>query len=182
MNTDITPHIWLARVPFAALTAHRLGLIGNLRWSQHQAGIFRRLQYLHVAGKFPFSENSVEAVYSSHLLEHLPKPAAVNCLRECHRILRPGGVIRLAVPDLDAMVQGYDPADPDAFVISALEPFERRLKNRHHYLYNANSLSALLSDCGFAEIARTTYRTGRCPDVERADNRPESLFMEAVKP
>jgi SAM-dependent methyltransferase len=55
----------------------------------------------------PFEEAHFDAVYHSHVLEHLPKPLAPVFLRECHRVLRPGGVLRVAVPDLERIARLY---------------------------------------------------------------------------
>lgn len=55
----------------------------------------------------PFPDQSFDVVYHSHLLEHLPKPAARNFLKECYRVLRPKGILRIAVPDLEAIVNNY---------------------------------------------------------------------------
>lgn len=55
----------------------------------------------------PFPDNSFEAVYHSHVLEHLPRREAPFFLRECLRVLKPGGVIRIAAPDLEAQCRLY---------------------------------------------------------------------------
>ena len=47
----------------------------------------------------PENDSSVALIYSGHTLEHLEADAATNFLRECHRILKPGGIIRLALPN-----------------------------------------------------------------------------------
>ena len=60
-----------------------------------------------VSQGLPFEDSSCDAAYCSHLLEHLPKEAAPAFLAECLRVLRPGGVLRLAVPDLEAIVRLY---------------------------------------------------------------------------
>lgn len=57
--------------------------------------------------RLPFADGSVDAVYHAHLLEHLESANARFFLTECHRVLRPGGVIRIAVPDLEAMAEAY---------------------------------------------------------------------------
>jgi hypothetical protein len=49
-------------------------------------------------------------------------------------------------------------------------------------MYNEVSLGRLLLESGFREPRRCAYRQGRCPDLERVDNRPdETLFMEAIR-
>jgi predicted SAM-dependent methyltransferase len=54
-----------------------------------------------------FPDNSYEAVYSSHVLEHLPRNLAPRVCCEFHRILKTGGIVRLAVPDLEAITANY---------------------------------------------------------------------------
>ena len=182
INTDVTPHLWIARAPGAARLACLLGLISRERLAQHERGIFAKLRRLDVRRRFPYPDDSVTAVYSSHMLEHIPRSAAAFCLKECHRVLKPGGVIRIAVPDLDQWIREYDPAQPDIFVTRAFEPSERRSKNQHHYLYNEISLGRLLQECGFAHARRVQPGQGDCPDAAIIDCRPESLIMEASKP
>jgi SAM-dependent methyltransferase len=55
----------------------------------------------------PFPDGTFDLVYHSHVLEHFPKQAAVDFLRECHRVLRSEGVIRVAVPDLEQITRLY---------------------------------------------------------------------------
>jgi predicted SAM-dependent methyltransferase len=55
----------------------------------------------------PFPNTSCDVVYHSHLLEHFPKNSAESFLRECHRVLVPGGIIRIAVPDLESIAKSY---------------------------------------------------------------------------
>ena len=55
----------------------------------------------------PFSDSSCEVVYHSHLLEHFTKDDAEGLILECYRVLRPGGVIRVVVPDLEDITKQY---------------------------------------------------------------------------
>ncbi len=55
----------------------------------------------------PFQNSSFEVVYHSHLLEHFPKTAALPFLFECYRVLKFGGIIRVAVPDLERIARIY---------------------------------------------------------------------------
>jgi predicted SAM-dependent methyltransferase len=181
VNTDITPHLRVARVPGLAWLLRRVGLIDAERYEQHRTGIFRELRYLDVSRRFPWSDGVVDAVYSSHLLEHLHRGEAVHCIREMHRVLKPSGICRIAVPDLDALVRSFSPADPEPFLDGIFEGRQRRDKNRHHWHYNETLLRRILEESGFHDVRRCAYRAGRCPDVEAVDTRPESLFMEASR-
>lgn len=60
-----------------------------------------------VMAPLPLPDACAAAVYSSHLLEHLPRDLAPGLLGECFRVLRPGGLVRLAVPDLEAAARSY---------------------------------------------------------------------------
>lgn len=55
----------------------------------------------------PFADGRFEAVYHSHFFEHLPRRMAEPFLRECLRVLRPGGILRIVVPDLERSLRGY---------------------------------------------------------------------------
>ncbi len=60
------------------------------------------------AGKgLPFEDGQAEVCYASHVLEHFTSDQAKGLLQECRRVLRPGGVIRLAVPDLERIAREY---------------------------------------------------------------------------
>ncbi|HKY70317.1 MAG TPA: methyltransferase domain-containing protein [Nitrospira sp.] len=60
-----------------------------------------------VSHGLPFANEQVDACYASHVLEHLTREQAHALLIECLRVLRPGGIVRLAVPDLEGIVREY---------------------------------------------------------------------------
>ncbi len=55
----------------------------------------------------PFSDNTFEVVYHSHVLEHFSKVDGKDFIKECYRVLKPKGIIRIAVPDLEQIVKEY---------------------------------------------------------------------------
>lgn len=65
--------------------------------------------YLHhnLRDGIPFPDGSADVVYSSHVLEHLERKDALPFLREIHRVLKPNGIVRLVVPDLERAVTAY---------------------------------------------------------------------------
>jgi predicted SAM-dependent methyltransferase len=180
INTDITPHIWIARVPGAAAALHRVGVLSDERYEAHKSGVFRQVRYQSLSRRFRFADGSVDAIFASHVLEHLARSTAENVAKEAHRVLRVGGVLRIAVPDLDRAVEDYQPEDAEGWFTQLLEA-DQRGKNRHQFMYNEVSLTALLARAGFRDVQRRAYREGSCPDLELIDNRPESLFVEATR-
>lgn len=183
INTDVTLHLIVARMPGLAALLHRLGRISDERYAAHRDGRFRRLRYLDLTRRLPFPDDSLRAIYSSHTFEHLHVDVAERALAECHRVLAPGGVLRIAVPNLDNIVAHYDPAAPDEFVYGLFQGASARDNRhaRHWWHYNARSLGARMRAAGFAEVAECDYQQGRCPDLELIEYRRWSLFMEAVK-
>lgn len=55
----------------------------------------------------PFPDNSFDVVYHSQVLEHFPKEKARDFIKECFRVLKPDGIIRVVVPDLENIVNEY---------------------------------------------------------------------------
>ena len=55
----------------------------------------------------PFPDNNFDVIYHSQVLEHFQKDDAPNFIKECYRVLKPGGIMRIAVPDLENIVKEY---------------------------------------------------------------------------
>jgi hypothetical protein len=89
INTDITPHLWVARIPSIARLLWRMGRISDERYYQHRRGLFRAIRYINVAMRFPYPDNCFGAIFSSQLLEHLyPRMCDVACRKSCERFSR----------------------------------------------------------------------------------------------
>jgi len=58
-------------------------------------------------GKLPFDDNTVDYVYTSHFLEHLPRYMTIKLLTDVRRTMKPGGLIRIVVPDLETLAIAY---------------------------------------------------------------------------
>lgn len=183
VNTDVTPHILISRIPFAATALHGLGRMHPDKYRWHREGRFRMLEYLDLCKPLRYPDNSAAAVFSSHVFEHLFPDEVERLVAEIRRVLMPGGVCRVVVPDLEKVVAGFDPEAPESFLNSVFEAATRSaVKNGHHWGFTGPSIRKLFRSHGFAEAEIVAYRVGRCPDIDVLDNRPdESLFFEAVK-
>lgn len=182
VNTDITPHIWISKFPGFPFLLHKLGLMSKARFEQHKNGVFSMLVYLDLCKPLPYADVSVEAIFSSHVLEHLFMDEVEKLIAECHRVLKVGGVCRVVVPDLAKIISQYDPENPRRFISEIYEVSTRSaVKNSHHCAFTAEFLNRLFAEAGFTNCRVLSYRVGSCPDIELLDNRPESLFFEAVK-
>ena len=89
------------------------------RWENidfHQRSVFvDHIIDLRIKKSLPFMKNSVRAIFSSHCFEHLPQDSVFYILKECYRILKSGGIIRLSVPDLDKAFKAYYKGDHSFF-------------------------------------------------------------------
>jgi predicted SAM-dependent methyltransferase len=138
---------------------------------------------MDVRKPLPFGDESTTAVFASHNFEHLFPDEIERLVREIFRILVPGGVCRVVVPDLERIVSLYDAECPQAFLKGVFE-IERRSKLAfaHHWGFTRASLASLFRSAGFSAVHTRAYRQGLCPDLNLLDNRPdESIFFEAIK-
>jgi SAM-dependent methyltransferase len=183
LNTDVTPHIFISKIPGAAELLRAVGKLDDKKYEMHRSGQFRALTYVDLTRNLPFSDASVAAVFSSHVFEHLFPDEIRRLVVEVHRVLVSGGVCRVVVPDLEKVVALYDREAPERFLSSMFEADTRdAVKNGHHWGFTGASLKKLFADCGFATADVVSFREGQCPDLGVLDNRPEeSLFFEAVK-
>jgi predicted SAM-dependent methyltransferase len=131
----------------------------------------------------PLHDESVDYVYTSHFLEHLFRVDAETLLWEIHRALKPGGIARIAVPDLEFAVRLYGLGEKERmltqyFFVDDKESFFAR----HKYMYDLDLLSHALKRAGFSQVYKCAFKEGATPDIALLDNRPEeSLFLEAIK-
>lgn len=121
LNTDITPHIWISRMPFASAILYKIGLLPEQRYLQHKAGVFSRLKYMDLTKPLPLPDESCVAVFSSHVLEHLFVAEVKQLLAEIRRVLKYGGVCRIVVPDLERIMALYDKIDLEPFLEGIFE-------------------------------------------------------------
>jgi len=105
-NLDFSPYALLAHWPRLSAMLARAGLISPERYARLR-GIDPNIIRHDLRRGIPFPDAAFDAVYSSHFLEHLPRPAAMPMLAEVRRVLVPGGVVRIVVPDLELVVARY---------------------------------------------------------------------------
>ena len=140
----------------------------------------------------PLESDSIDYAVSIHALPELRLPDQVPALMELRRVLVPGGVLRLALPDLDRGIRAYLDGDSDYFLIpdsDARTPGGKLVTQMLWYgysksLFTEDFVCELLERAGFGEIVPCRYRqtASRFPEIVELDNRPEeSLFVEARK-
>jgi ubiquinone/menaquinone biosynthesis C-methylase UbiE len=157
-----------------------------------------QIRYADATKRIPFGDDAVSVVYSSHMLEHLDRAEAKSFMRECYRVLKPGGKLRVAVPDLFPLARAYVAGgSADDFLAACVLELGKprglaaRLHNLvfggrdHHWMYDGASLSRLMSDAGFAgpvilEAGSTTIEEPG--ELDLREREAESVYVEATKP
>ena len=132
----------------------------------------------------PLPGGTVDYMYSSHFLEHISRRDGVRLAMEMFRVLKPGAVVRLSVPDLAYAISLYEKGEKEKMLTSFFfVEDDDSCFARHKYMYDFDILSKLLFEAGFVNVRRCSFREGRTPDLDVLDNRPEeSLFVEAERP
>ena len=153
--------------------------------------------WLDVRNGLPFHSNSVASIYSTHMFEHFYPDELKRLLRECVRVLKPGGGIRLIVPSLESAIAAYTQARRDWFYDSFPRHFDSlggRFSNfvfcdgQHRTAFDFSYLSEELRAAGFREVEKSAEGMSRLygtavPPFEPGDSMelPHSLYVEAFK-
>lgn len=151
--------------------------------------------HIHFVGgvqKLPqFRSNSVDLVYASHTLEHISHLETNDVLKEWHRILRRGGVLRISVPDFDRLLGIYEESGRDMnSILMNLMGGQNYKYNFHMIMFNKKSLTQLFEKAGFREVHEwvpgaselSSFPDFSVFEVEaNGKSFPISLNLEAVK-
>ena len=143
--------------------------------------------------RLPFPDATLDRIYLEHVLEHASYETGLEFLRDAKRVLRPGGVIRIAVPDLEDLVRGYLDDDwrrfdwvnwPEhAFIGSRAQMINVGFRWwGHQYLYDRDELARVLAGAGFTNVEFFDSGQSRHADLRALETRPDStLIAEATK-
>lgn len=149
----------------------------------------------------PFPSQRFEGVFTEHCLEHFDLKQLHGVLKEIHRILEPGGVLRIVVPNLAKYVDAYSRrARGEKFAdeqkLATASAFNRAFysghvwmsrsrwwNDGHHFIHDFYSLSTALLEAGFKNPQERQLLEGSCSAllIDREDRAWESLYVEAAR-
>jgi len=147
----------------------------------------------------PLKDTSLKGIFSEHCLEHLPFTSVDLVLGDFYRILKPGGNIRVVVPDgelyltrytdiisnRESEVLPYSSSDHYQGLYSPIMSVNRIFRAHGHlFIYDFMTFEILLKKNGFTDIKKETYSSGRDPVllIDTKSRAIESLYVEATKP
>lgn len=134
-------------------------------WTNHDAEV-------DISKPLPYAADSVDFILIEHCLEHVDAHQGFGFMKEAHRILRPGGTVRICVPALDDIMERNHASD-------------LILGHGHRMVYSEGSLKGMLFAAGFnrLEIVRTPWQAcdGHWRVIGREKDAMETLRVEATK-
>ena len=164
----------------------------------------RHVRYLRLAERIRLPTDYADVVFASHVWEHLYRDDAEAVTRECRRILKPGGVLRLIVPDLrvycERYISGGNPAAAEE-LNDALLFYGRRAPrglvkrlmlcagnlHTHKFMYDGPALVRLVEVCGFVEAHERELYESAVPEIRQVESpergsRGAGVIVECRKP
>ncbi|MGH7629364.1 MAG: class I SAM-dependent methyltransferase [Gemmatimonadales bacterium] len=148
---------------------------------------------LDLREELPFPDGSVAIIYSEHFFEHLEYPREVkHLLGESMRVLKPGGLFGMGVPDTAFALEAYVHGHEEFFRISrerGWHPawcrtrmhqinYHFRQDGEHKWQYDLETLTQVLTDAGFVDVARRPFDASLDSEYRRWG----TLYVDARKP
>jgi predicted SAM-dependent methyltransferase len=203
VNIDSSLNAHLQKIPLLRSITRKL--FGTVQYDNHN------VVYMNLNKRWSaYKDNSVDVVYASHFFEHLSLSSADLFLKESFRCLKPGGVIRLVVPDIYKLAKNYieeyesgvdNPAEFFMWAFnmhregqygSSINFFKKQVyeqqgyPHQHKYMYDEKSLGKKMAEAGFTDILSLEYGISNyLPEIKDVEGKAEahrSVYMEAKKP
>jgi predicted SAM-dependent methyltransferase len=129
-------------------------------WVHIDGGDYEHLDH-HDVSKLPYADNSVDLIYSSHMIEYFDRQEIIDIIKEWHRVLKPNGILRIAVPDFYTMCLLYENGNINLNQI--LGPLYGKMQMGeetiyHKTVYDFPDLSSTLESCGFSDVSMYDWK------------------------
>ena len=164
------------------------------------------VMWMDATRQFPFADETFHYIYSEHMIEHVPYDRGTYMLRECYRVMRPGGVIRVITPNLSAILGLYGPklsAEQERYLqwfchtfVPEREPIAASAINAmfrlwgHQFIYDEPTLATTLRSAGFKSVNRYPISHSDHPELQNLVHERrypegllnfESVTLEGIK-
>jgi len=189
INVDYALGARLATTTVLGATVRALGLF-NMRWDP-------RIHIHDLTKPLPWADGTADVCYTSHTVEHMSRDEGRHLVSEAYRVLRPGGVLRVVVPDLHDVVDRYAggrlPAENFVEELGVLYGSGKRGLRRllapavefpHKCMYDTDAMCRLLTISGFVAGSRAAFDSAidDIRSIEIEDRTICAVIVEGVKP
>jgi SAM-dependent methyltransferase len=197
-NFDASPRLRFERLPGVGAAA---GALGKRLFPAN-------VQFGDIVRGLPIADGTVDGVYASHVLEHLSRDDVKTALGNTYRILKPGGIYRLIVPDLAWRAERYvrDRREgkveaADAFIKACHFRDAERVRGPmgllratignagHQWMYDRELMTKLLKEAGFVDIHPCKFKDSGEPMFDAVehpgrfvDSGEDEAALQARKP
>lgn len=110
---------------------------------------------------YMFEDNSIDLIYSSHNIEYFDRDEIITVLQEWKRVLKKGGILRLAVPDFESLIKIYNKTKNLGSILGPLYGKWKMNDSTHLYhktVYDFKDLKNILLNTGFKNIKKWDWR------------------------
>jgi len=109
--------------------------------------------FMDITKTLPLPDGIADVVYSEEVIEHIDREVGQHMLKECFRVLKPGGTLRLTTPSLNFFM------DRAVSIPEGIQQINDIFyRHGHRYIYTEAALSAALKEAGFISIVQSSYR------------------------
>jgi|SRR6516225_2690615 predicted SAM-dependent methyltransferase len=152
---------------------------------------------LDIRRPLPFADNSVIRILAEHVVEHIDfRHDLPIALSDWHRVLRPGGIVRIVVPDARRFLEAYVSGDSTLWRSLGWYPLPDDIyspmhainhifhqSGEHLFAYDFETLAIALNRVGFKKIEEMSFRKSHDQElaIDQANHAPHSLYVEAIK-
>lgn len=174
-NYDVSPALRLRRIP----------VLGNFVPKGPFGDWPKNVKYGDIISGLPLVDGSVDHLYCSHVLEHLALEDFRAALRNSYRLLKPGGVFRFVLPDLEGLIKDYqNNSSVNASMEFMKESYLGRHKrakglkgfvrewmgnSRHLWMWDFKSMKKELEAVGFKSVRRAYYHDSEHPEFKEVE-------------
>lgn len=141
----------------------------------------------------PFEKQSFDLLYCGHCLEHVHRRCVLSTLAHWRDLLKPGGTLRIAVPDFESCVDFYNKTKDLKSLLGLMYAAQDHPRNTHHIIFDRKTLSEALYKVGFENVRRWDWRQtdhaayddfSQChlPHMDKENGLCMSLNLEADRP
>ena len=196
-NYDFNYFIIAGKIPLMKFLLSRLSFIPKPYLKLMDISKEKNIHHCDAASSIPEKNNSIDLIYSSHMLEHLDKDEADIFLVNCRKILKPKGILRLVVPDFDILIEKYSiDEDVDKFIYSSClvgekpKSFKKKIQYMiqghgwHHQMFTKKSLKKTLEIHGYKSIKFFKEGQSAIPfnnNINYFDHAGISIYCECKK-